>query len=160
MRIFAYAMLSVATFAGLRADDYADQVLPILKDSCLNCHSTKKQKGDVDLERFATLADIRRAPRVWESVLEQVAGGEMPPKKEKALTADAKKVLLDWTHATLEAIALANAGDPGPVVLRRLSNAEYAYAIRDLTGVATLDPAREFPVDGSAGEGFTNVGAA
>ncbi|MEY3813135.1 MAG: hypothetical protein RL495_1082 [Verrucomicrobiota bacterium] len=160
MRFFVYAMLSFATFAGLLADDYADKVLPILKDSCLNCHSTKKQKGDVDLEQFASVAAIRRSPKVWESVLEQVASGEMPPKKEKPLTAAAKKVLLDWTHKTLDEIALANAGDPGPVVLRRLSNSEYTYAIQDLTGVPALDPTREFPVDGSAGEGFTNVGAA
>jgi hypothetical protein len=160
MRFFVYALLSGATFAGLRADDYAEKVLPVLKDSCLNCHSTKKQKGDVDLERFATVADVRRDPQVWESVLEQVASGEMPPKKEKLLSAAAKKVLLDWTRRTLDEVAIANAGDPGPVVLRRLSNAEYTYAIQDLTRVPSLDPAREFPVDGSAGEGFTNVGAA
>jgi hypothetical protein len=144
----------------LQADDYAEKVLPILKDSCLNCHSTKKQKGDVDLERFTSLAEVKRDPKVWEAVAEQVASGEMPPKKEKLLSTAAKKVLLDWTHKTLEEIALANAGDPGPVVLRRLSNAEYTYAVRDLTGLASLDPAREFPVDGSAGEGFTNVGSA
>ena len=147
-------------FASLSADDYVEKVLPILKDSCLNCHSTKKQKGDVDLEQFASVADIRRSPKVWEAVLEQVASGEMPPKKEKALSTAAKKTLLDWTRLTLEGIALANAGDPGPVVLRRLSNSEYTYAIQDLTRVPSLDPAREFPVDGSAGEGFTNVGAA
>ncbi|MFZ9992138.1 MAG: hypothetical protein ACO3J6_06960, partial [Opitutales bacterium] len=63
MRFIVFALLSGAAFAGLRADDYAEKVLPILKDSCLNCHSTKKQKGDVDLERFATVADIRRAPQ-------------------------------------------------------------------------------------------------
>ena len=147
-------------FASLSADDYVEKVLPILKDSCLNCHSTKKQKGDVDLEQFASVADIRRSPKVWEAVLEQVASGEMPPKKEKALSTAAKKTLLDWTRLTLEGVALANAGDPGPVVLRRLSNSEYTYAIQDLTRVPSLDPAREFPVDGSAGEGFTNVGAA
>ncbi len=160
MRILVFALLFAATFAGLRADDYAEKVLPILKDSCLNCHSTKKQKGDVNLEQFASVADIRRSPKIWEAVLEQVASGEMPPKKENALTAAAKKVLLDWTHKTLDEIAIANAGDPGPVVLRRLSNAEYTYAVQDLTGVPSLDPTREFPVDGSAGEGFTNVGAA
>ena len=147
-------------FASLSADDYVEKVLPILKDSCLNCHSTKKQKGDVDLEQFASAADIRRSPKVWEAVLEQVASGEMPPKKEKALSTATKKTLLDWTRLTLEGIALANAGDPGPVVLRRLSNSEYTYAIQDLTRVPSLDPAREFPVDGSAGEVFTNVGAA
>jgi hypothetical protein len=51
-----------------------------------------------------------------------------------------------------------NAGDPGPVVLRRLNNAEYTYTVRDLTGVAALDPAKEFPVDSASGEGFMNVG--
>ena len=159
-RLFALTSGLLLSVSLLQADDYADKVLPILKDTCLNCHSTKKQKGDVDLEHFASVADIRRSPKVWESVLEQVASGEMPPKKEKALSTAAKKVLLDWTHKTLEEIAIANAGDPGPVVLRRLSNSEYTYAVQDLTGVPTLDPAREFPVDGSAGEGFTNVGAA
>ena len=44
-------------------------------------------------------------------------------------------------------------------MLRRLSNVEYANTIRDLTGV-NLDPAREFPQDGAAGEGFTNTGDA
>ena len=159
-RLFALTSGLLLSASLLQADDYAEKVLPILKDSCLSCHSTKKQKGDVDLEQFASIADIRRSPKVWEAVLEQVASGEMPPKKEKALSTAAKKVLLDWTHKTLEEIAIANAGDPGPVVLRRLSNSEYTYAVQDLTGVPTLDPAREFPVDGSAGEGFTNVGAA
>jgi len=159
-RLFALTSGLLLSVTLLQADDYAEKVLPVLKDSCLNCHSTKKQKGDVDLEQFASLADIRRSPKVWEAVLEQVASGEMPPKKEKSLTAAAKKVLLDWTHKTLDEIAIANAGDPGPVVLRRLSNAEYTYAVQDLTGVPSLDPTREFPVDGSAGEGFTNVGAA
>jgi len=45
-------------------------------------------------------------------------------------------------------------------VLRRLSNSEYKYTLRDLTGIPSLDPAREFPVDGAAGEGFTNTGNA
>ncbi len=78
--------------------------------------------------------------------------GEMPPKKEKQPA--------DGARGTLDQIALANAGDPGPVVLRRLSNMEYTYTLRDLTGIESLDPAKEFPVDGAAGEGFTNAGAA
>ena len=44
-------------------------------------------------------------------------------------------------------------------IMRRLSNVEYTRTIRDLTGVP-LDPAREFPQDGAAGEGFTNTGDA
>ena len=44
--------------------------------------------------------------------------------------------------------------------MRRLNNAEYTFTIRDLTGVASLDPAKEFPADGAAGEGFMNTGNA
>ena len=51
----------------------------------------------------------------------------------------------------------AHAGDPGPVLNRRLSNAEYNYTIRDLTGV-DLRPAREFPVDPANQAGFDNSG--
>jgi len=53
-------------------------------------------------------------------------------------------------QTVLDEIALARAGDPGPVVLRRSSNVEYTYTVRDLTGV-DLDPAREFPGDSAAG---------
>lgn len=131
-------------------------VQPILKTYCLNCHSTEKQKGELDLET----SDIHKEPHVWQNVLDQMELGEMPPKKEKQLTADEKRLLVDWVRGTLDAIALSKAGDPGPVVLRRLSNMEYTYTLRDLTGVDSLDPAKEFPVDGAAGEGFTNAGAA
>src|SRR6185295_18075073 len=106
----------------------------------------------LDLERFTTVAEIGKHPKVWQGVAEQLAANEMPPAKEKQLPAAEKERLLKWVHKTLDDIALANAGDPGPVVLRRLSNAEYTYTIRDLTGVESLDPAKEFPVDGAAGE--------
>ena len=128
----------------------------ILQTHCLNCHSTEKQKGDLDLEA----SDIQKEPHIWENVLEQIEMGEMPPKKEKQLSTEEKKQLTNWVRGTLDQIALANAGDPGPVVLRRLSNMEYTYTLRDLTGIESLDPAKEFPVDGAAGEGFTNAGAA
>jgi hypothetical protein len=138
------------------ASAHAVETRAILQTYCLNCHSTEKQKGDLDLEA----SDIHKEPHVWENVLDQMQLGEMPPKKEKQLSTAEKKQLTDWVRGTLDQIALANAGDPGPVVLRRLSNMEYTYTLRDLTGVESLDPAREFPVDGAAGEGFTNTGAA
>ena len=53
--------------------------------------------------------------------------------------------------------ARRNAGDPGLVLARRLSNAEYNNTIRDLTG-ADLRPAREFPVDPANQAGFDNSG--
>src|SRR5688572_26364255 len=135
-------------------------IRPVVKQFCLGCHSTEKQKGDLDLERFSSIAEVKRHPKVWQQVIEQLSLGEMPPKEKPQPTAVQRGQLVAWVNVVLDEVALARAGDPGPVVLRRLSNAEYTYTIRDLTGVKSLDPAREFPVDGAAGEGFMNVGNA
>lgn len=139
---------------------FEKSIRPLLRDYCVTCHSTEKQKGELDLERFTSVESIAKQTDVWEHVLDQLATGEMPPKSAKQMSAEQQQQLTRWIRETLNAVALANAGDPGPVILRRLSNHEYTYTIRDLTGVPSLDPAREFPIDGAAGEGFTNAGAA
>ncbi|MES2707062.1 MAG: DUF1592 domain-containing protein [Verrucomicrobiota bacterium] len=141
------------------APDFQREILPVLTEHCNTCHSTEKQKGDLDLERFVSPAVVKQHPAVWESVLEQLGNNEMPPKDKPQLSLEQKQRLTSWVRSALDEVALENAGDPGPVILRRLSNAEYTYTLRDLTGVDSLDPAREFPIDGAAGEGFTNAGA-
>lgn len=145
-------------FAGLDSR-MADEIRPLLSRYCHGCHNADKQKGDLNLERFDTVAAARRDTAVWEKTLDQVALGEMPPDDEPQPTADEKNRLMTWVREFLEAEGRASAGDPGRVVMRRLNNTEYTLTVRDLTGVP-LDPAREFPVDGAAGEGFVNVGEA
>ncbi|MBL6704509.1 MAG: DUF1592 domain-containing protein [Planctomycetaceae bacterium] len=154
------AVLAASSSNGFAADAFDQSIRPLLRDYCVTCHSTEKQEGELDLQRFTSIEQVKKQPEVWEHVQEQLSLGEMPPKDAKQLSAEQKQQLVSWVRATLNEIALANAGDPGPVVLRRLSNHEYTYTLRDLTGVPSLNPAREFPVDGAAGEGFTNVGAA
>lgn len=134
-------------------------IKPLAKQFCLKCHSTDEQQGELDLERFASLNEVRKSPKTWIKVVEQLDNGEMPPKDADQPTAEQRKQLRDWARRYLDAEALASAGDPGRVILRRLSNVEYDLTIRELTGV-DLKPAKEFPVDGAAGEGFTNTGEA
>ncbi len=138
--------------------EFSERALPHLKQYCVGCHSTEKQKGELDLEQFSTLRSIRQHPKVWQSVVEQIQNNEMPPKDKPQPAPAEREQFLKWVGAVLDDIALSRAGDPGPVVLRRLSNAEYTYTLRDLTGVESLDPAHEFPVDSASGEGFANVG--
>ncbi len=146
-----------ASMSGLKRD-FSGPVRATLTQYCLDCHSTEKQKGDLDLERFTSLDAVMKQPKVWQHVVEQIALGEMPPKDKPQMTVAEREKLLKWVNNALDKAALARAGDPGPVVLRRLNNAEYTYTVRDLTGVASLDPAKEFPTDSAAGEGFMNVG--
>ena len=54
--------------------------------------------------------------------------GASPRQTSGAIVASGSRALLDRE-------AQRNAGDPGPVLARRLNNAELDYTIRDLTGV-------------------------
>src|SRR5262249_30816756 len=101
----------------------------------------------------------RRGYRTWQKVLEMLDSGQMPPQEAKQPGDEDRTRLRTWVRAYLKVEARASAGDPGPVVLRRLNNAQYTYTLRDLTGVE-LRPARTLPADGAAGEGFTNTGQA
>jgi Protein of unknown function (DUF1592)/Protein of unknown function (DUF1588)/Protein of unknown function (DUF1587)/Protein of unknown function (DUF1585)/Protein of unknown function (DUF1595) len=138
--------------------DYEARVRPLVTRYCSECHSADNAEADVNLATITAWADVRKDPRTWQKVGVMIDSGQMPPKDVDQPTADEHKQLQDWVRGYLQAEAQARAGDPGRVVLRRLSNAEYTYTLRDLTGVDSLDPAREFPVDGAAGEGFTNTG--
>ena len=141
------------------ADEFGREIRPILDQHCMKCHAADVQEGTLDLEQFARLEDVRRSTKTWLKVAEMLDNGEMPPKKAPQPSPERRQRLRGWVADYLKAEALASAGDPGPVVLRRLGNAEYTYTLLDLTGV-DLQPAREFPVDGAAGEGFTNTGNA
>ena len=140
-------------------DEFGREIRPILDQHCMKCHAADVQEGTLDLEQFGTLADVRRSTKTWLKVAEMLDNGEMPPKKAPQPSPERRRRLRGWVADYLRSEALASAGDPGPVVLRRLGNAEYTYTLQDLTGV-DLQPAREFPVDGAAGEGFTNTGNA
>jgi hypothetical protein len=154
LELFALAAVALPCAAA----DFETEIRPLLKEFCLGCHSTEKHKGDLDLERFTSASEVMKHPKVWQAVVEQLSLGEMPPKEKRQPTEQQREQLMAWGGGVLDQIALARAGDPGPVVLRRLSNAEYKYTIRDLTGLASLDPAKEFPADSASGEGFMNVG--
>ena len=138
---------------------FTHDVQPLLKKYCLDCHSTKAKKGSLDLERFTSLDAIRKDTKPWVQSIEMLETHEMPPKEKPQPTAGERKLLVAWIRSFLDEEARANAGDPGHVPLRRLSNAEYDTTIRELTGV-DLRPTREFPADGAGGEGFTNAAEA
>lgn len=139
------------------AAQYSRDVQPLLAKYCHQCHSGDLTEAELDFGDFPTLAAMKPRQKVWLRIREVIETGDMPPPEGKQ-PSDAERLRMKrWVGEFLEREALADAGDPGPVGLRRLDNSEYTYAIRDLTGVPELDPAKEFPVDGAAGEGFTNV---
>jgi hypothetical protein len=139
---------------------FSQEIQPLIRQYCFECHSGDRTEADVDFGLFSSIENLRKNLPVWQKAGEMIESRQMPPKKAKK-PGDAEYATLEkWVRGFLIAEAASRAGDPGRVVLRRLNNVEYTWTIRDITGVPTLDPAKEFPVDGAAGEGFTNTGNA
>ena len=157
-RLWLLAGEPIATKLGA---EYQSNVRPLMERYCHDCHGGGDTvEGDVNLAAMKSWEDVKKHPRTWQKVAEMLGNGLMPPQDAQQLTEAERAELQKWVADNLALEAKAHAGDPGRVILRRLSNAEYTYTLRDLTGVESLDPAREFPVDGAAGEGFTNTGNA
>jgi mono/diheme cytochrome c family protein len=139
------------------AGRFTTEVLPVLKNHCVSCHGAEKPEAKLDLSGFQTEADVLKNPRIWETVAERLEAQEMPPEKAPQPMPAARQAVVKWIREWGDREANRNEGDPGLVLARRLSNAEYDHTIRDLTG-ADIRPTREFPVDPANEAGFDNSG--
>ena len=137
---------------------FATEVRPVLERYCFGCHGSEKPEADFDLSRDATVAAIVKNTRHWNLVRQRLQAEEMPPEDApRNPRPDERAAVIAWLRELHDYEAQQNAGDPGPVLARRLSNAEFDYTIRDLTGI-DMRPTREFPVDPANEAGFDNSG--
>ena len=115
LRLSAAAFLFGSMIAPISAADPADvfksKVWPIIEGSCTGCHGEKKQKGKLRLdtregwlkggegkiveeghpEKSSVITSVK-----WESKDEDK---NMPPKKDKKLTAEQVSILEQWIKA-------------------------------------------------------------
>ena len=138
--------------------EFRSTVIPFLNAYCLDCHGKDRQEAKLNLSGYTSAGTVASSHQVWEIVLERIAAKEMPPEDaQRQPAAQHRKAVVAWIHSAREYEARRNAGDPGPVLARRLSNAEYNSSIRDLTGI-DIRPTRTFPVDPANAAGFDNSG--
>jgi hypothetical protein len=157
-----FAAAAGLAFSSFAADTdlerrFSQSVRPFLAAYCYSCHSASNPAAQLNLRQYQGIADVVRDHNRWALVAEKLSAMEMPPKAMKQPSPAERARTIRWVEDLRKAEAARNAGDPGIVLLRRLSNAEYNNSIRDLTGV-DLRPAREFPIDPSNSAGFDNSG--
>lgn len=136
---------------------FAQSVRPFVNAYCIACHSGATPAAQLNLQPYSTVAEVVRDYPHWNLVLDKLVSGDMPPARVKQPSPAAREQVIEWIRTVRQQEARRNAGDPGIVLARRLSNAEYNYTIRDLTGV-DMRPTREFPVDPANPAGFDNSG--
>lgn len=110
---------------------FEEDIRPILEASCLKCHGGETVKGRVDFTEIRTDADADARFELWETVVEVVEAGEMPPEDHPQLTPEAKKKIAEWYDLRLSAPVESR---PGVFKPRRLSGPEYRNSLRSLFG--------------------------
>ncbi len=137
---------------------FDEQIFPTMQTHCVSCHDADTKEAELDLTVFRRLQDVANSHRLWKTILERVEAGEMPPDDATTRLSDGDRhAFTQWIREVRRVEADRRAGDPGPVIAHRLSNAEYDYSIRDLTGV-DIRPTQTFPVDPANEAGFDNSG--
>lgn len=137
-------------------DQQFEQIVkPFVTKHCVGCHSGNTPAAQFDLKAYTSVDTVTRDYPRWDLVMERLLAKDMPPKPIPAPPAAANQHVIDWIEVVKASEIKRLAGDPGIVQARRLSNAEYNYTIRDLTG-QDLQITREFPIDPANPAGFDN----
>ncbi|MDB6152309.1 MAG: chromosome segregation protein [Chthoniobacteraceae bacterium] len=126
MKNFAFLSASIAVALTASAADkitFNDQVLPIFRNSCLNCHNPDKKKAGLDLSTYQTTLQGSENGKILESgnaansllykCVKQTEDPKMPPKGDKLNDAELA-IIEKWIvgqlleSATGKAVAVAN----------------------------------------------------
>jgi len=155
------ALLAFATTPALAGNSLELQqgfdttVRPFVARYCVGCHSGQMPAAQFDLKSYTSAEMVRADFSRWELLAQRLEAKEMPPKPMPAPPAEKVRQVIAWVQAVRADEIRRSAGDPGVVPARRLSNAEYNYTIRDLTG-QDMQLTREFPIDPANTAGFDN----
>jgi uncharacterized membrane protein len=90
------------------AEVYAHMVMPILQSKCMNCHNSKKAKGELIMETEEVLLKGGKNGKLWDStatdyglLLQRIhlpleTKKHMPPQGKPQLTEQEKQILYAW----------------------------------------------------------------
>ena len=150
----AFGLSQFIASAADAAAQFRQDIQPILKEYCSDCHADGAKKGEVSFDEFKNDAELLK-PELWSKVLKNVRAGLMPPEKKPKPSAEQLAQLEKWIKHSAFGLDPANP-DPGRVTVRRLNRVEYRNTVRDLTG-HDIRVEEELPPD-DTGYGFDNIG--
>ncbi len=154
--ILAMLLTSEAFSAEPDLKFYQNQVEPLLKQYCYDCHGPEGEASPrlnlLDPDLFNGVDG-----ETWHDALNRINEGKMPPKDAEALPENKRKLVVDWLTKEISRATEAKRSTGGKVVFRRLTNYEYNNTLRDLLGIE-FDYAENLPPESKSVDGFLNNG--
>ena len=155
LRLFLAAAVCVT--ASSAADVSATGAVAVFRRYCVQCHGEAAATAGINLKRLTSRNSIADSFQQWRKVQAVLEQKRMPPQGMPQPSEADRRLAVEWIRTELNEFAEKHDGEPGRVTLRRLTSGEYAYTIRDLTGL-DFNVERHFAGDAVGGEGFTNFG--
>ncbi|MCG8587177.1 MAG: DUF1592 domain-containing protein, partial [Pirellulales bacterium] len=135
---------------------YRSHVAPFFKKYCVNCHGPDKSKGDITVHSLHGDLSLGQELDKWESILDMLEFGEMPPVDEPQPTKTEVAAVMEWIESGMhEYVKKASAIAPEPKT-RRLTNVEYENTLSELLGFE-LDVIDDLPEDPEHHYHFNNT---
>lgn len=151
MRIIAFSVV-------LSLSHEADADQKLLKVHCSKCHGQAKPKGDFKLQSLNDKPSKENA-ELWETSLDYVKAGEMPPAKQSQLSGTDRQRLVRFLEEKLR-VYNEQTHKSRHLKPRRLNNREFENSIRDVLMIE--DVGTHQPTDNLIGdalhEGFDTHG--
>lgn len=108
---------------------------PFLETYCIECHGSKKQKGQVRFDQALWKISDNDTAQRWQDVLDQLNGGDMPPfDADKHPTNQELTAVLDSLTGSVNTARKRLTDHGGEIKMRRLNRREYATTIRSIFG--------------------------
>ena len=130
-------------------------VKTFIKDYCISCHGTKKQKGDTRFDHLDYVISDNLEAVHYQGILDVLNSGEMPPEDDLQPSKETLEVVIRELTEGLFTARKQLASTGAKVTMRRLTRREYGATMRHLFG---LEPeSKQIPLDEGV-ENFDTVG--
>jgi hypothetical protein len=124
---------------------------------CVTCHNDRLKTANLTLEKADT-DNVANSSEIWEKVVLKLRTRSMPPAGNRRPDNATYDAVASRLETELDRAAAAHVNPGRPANLHRLNRAEYANAVRDLTGIE-VDAAGLLPPDQQAHGFDTNADA-
>ncbi len=152
--IAVIASLSAQIPTGLTG--FKSKVEPFFKAHCIDCHGPEKSKGKITLHSLDGDLSAGQEMERWETILEMLESGEMPPEDEKQPSKADRAAVVAWIESGLRDYVKKESKIATATTTRRLTNFEYQNTMRDLLGFE-LELAENLPADPAKPYHFNNT---
>lgn len=132
--MLSHAPIAMAGDIPAGANGYKSHVASFFKTHCVKCHGPDKSKGKITLHALDGDLSAGHELKRWETILDVLESGEMPPEEEKQPSKAERQAVANWIEAGLrDYVKQASKVATAPKT-RRLTNVEYENTLRDLLG--------------------------